>query len=237
MAVVQDSMANRFETIPERNVFGLKPPPPKSESNAPPPQVPKIVLTGITTVLGNKRALMKLQPVGNKPNEQAKDNSLILTEGQREGAIEVIEIDEKAGSVKVNNSGTVMILTFEKDGAKLPNTPPPLVAAPGAPPLPGAIPAPLPNMTAAGLTNTPGVRTLPTRRFRTPTTQGTPASVPGQTTLTAPAAGQTAPPPLPPSAVPQDLTPEEQAILQQVQREAAGAPATPPVPGQPVYAQ
>ena len=245
-AVVQDSAANRYEGIPGRNAFGLKPPL-KPEANTPPPQLAKIVLTGITTILGNKRALMKVHPGGTKPAE-AKENSLILTEGQREGDIEVIEIDESAGSVKVNNAGTIMTLTFEKDGAKLPATPAPLVAASGLPPVPGGIPVPQPNASNLNpaLTNAAGIRPLPTRRFRVPTTQGTPVTTPGAVGT---AIGGTAPAVVPPvpgvqtPPTPQDVTPEEQAILQQVQREAAAAAAgsapntIPPVPGQPVYPQ
>jgi len=251
IAVVPDSSAQRYGSIPGRNAFGLKPPP-KPEVNAPPPQVPKIVLTGITTVLGNKRALMKLQPAAGKPAEAGKDNSLILTEGQREGDIEVIEIDEIAGSVKVNNSGTVMILTFEKDGPKLPTTPFPPVAATGLPPMPGGIPAPLPNPgninPATGLTNATGIRPLPTRRFRLPATRGVPVTSPGESGAAAPIGGLPTPagmmptPVAQPATTPQDLTAEEQAILQQVQREAgaAAAPApgtTTPANGQPVYPQ
>src|SRR5882762_4119031 len=57
---------NPYQGIVDRNVFGLKPPPPPPdpEVNKPPP--PKIILTGITTIFGNKRALMKA-PVAAKP--------------------------------------------------------------------------------------------------------------------------------------------------------------------------
>ena len=71
------------------------------------------MLTGITTILGNKRALLKVQ-FPPKPPQPAKEQSYILTEGQRDGSIEVLEINEKTASVKVDNSGTVMEITFEK---------------------------------------------------------------------------------------------------------------------------
>jgi hypothetical protein len=220
MATVPDGAVERYGNIPERNLFGLKPPEPMKEISTP-PQVPKIILTGITTILGNKRALMKTQPQPGKPGEQAKELSLILTEGQREGEIEVLQIDETAGSVKVNNSGTVMTLTFEKDGAKLPATPPP-PPIPGVAPLPGSIPAPFPNPVNANLlqTNNPGIRPFPTRNFRLPATRGVPS----------PAGGASTPGGVVPGATPvtqlQGLTPEEQTILQQIHREAA-----PPLPG------
>ena len=60
-----------------------------------------------------------------------------MSEGQRAGPIEVLQINEKAGSVKVNNSGTVMVLTFEKDGPVLrnlllPSEPPPVAFQPAS---------------------------------------------------------------------------------------------------------
>src|SRR5882672_6816749 len=77
--------ANPYQGIVDRNVFGLKPPPapPRPEDNKPP--LPPIILTGITTILGNKRALMNMQMPGKPPQ------SFILTEGQRDGDIEVLE--------------------------------------------------------------------------------------------------------------------------------------------------
>src|SRR5258708_11592093 len=44
------------------------------------------------------------------------EKSLMLKEGQRDGDIEVLTINEISGTVQVNNTGTIMSLTFEKDG-------------------------------------------------------------------------------------------------------------------------
>src|SRR5580765_7113869 len=71
LAVTIDNPAgNPYQGIVDRNVFGLRPPPPPPdpELNKPPP--PKITLTGITTILGNARALMKTPPPAAKPGEQ-----------------------------------------------------------------------------------------------------------------------------------------------------------------------
>src|SRR6267378_902744 len=95
------SSANPYQGIVDRNVFALKPPPPPP----PPPAVdntkptgPKIILTGITTILG-KRALMKAtlprQNEPGKPPEPAKEESFMLKEGERQGEIEVLEINDK----------------------------------------------------------------------------------------------------------------------------------------------
>jgi hypothetical protein len=222
-AIVPDVTNSQYEAISERNVFGLRPPPALAGPTNPPVQLPKIILTGITTILGNKRALMKVQPPGMKPNETAKELSLILTEGQREGEIEVLQIDEKIGSVRVNNSGAVMTLTFEKDGVKLPATP---VVPPG---LPG-VPSPLP-VTAGAPPNPyalPANGGLRRSSARNPRVSGAAANV--NSGFSAPTAAPVGGVPTPtglapvsaqvPSASGQDLTPEEQAIILEFQRQA-----------------
>ncbi len=121
---------NPYDSIVERNVFGLKPPPPPPdpEANKPPP--PKIYLTGITTFGGIKRALLKAQmPV--KPGEEHKpgppkgEESFILAEGQREGDIEVLKINDTPGNeyVKVDDFGTITNLNFDDNGIKTPSGP------------------------------------------------------------------------------------------------------------------
>jgi len=168
--------ANPYQGIVDRNVFGLKPPPapPRPEDNKPPP--PKITLTGITTILGNKRALMNVA-MPPKPPDPAKQKSFILAEGQRDGDIEVLEIDETSGTVKVDDFGTVMVLDINKDGAKLPATP--LAPAPVAPPGAAGYRPPGPNAYApTGDGNAGGLRTIPTRQLRLPPSGVPPAPVP-----------------------------------------------------------
>lgn len=168
-AVTSDASGNPYQGIVDRNVFGLKspPPPPDPEANKPPP--PKIFLTGITTILGNKRALLKTTPPA-KPGEPAKEQSFTLGEGQREGEIEVLEINEKACTVKVNDYGTITTLDFDKDGVKVAGGIPP--APGGAAARPGGfVPGPAANpFTPAG-----GANTLP-RPMRLPTPTGATAS-------------------------------------------------------------
>ncbi len=154
-----------YQAIVERNVFGLKPPPPPPdpELNKPPP--PKILLQGFTTILGTKRALFKMQ-VPPKPGEQPKgEQSFILAEGQRDGDIEVLEIDEKAGKVKVNNFGTVMDLDFESNGIKTA-----AASAPGGAPKPaGFVPGP-PQNPFAPAGGAPGIPTARPLRLPLPPT-------------------------------------------------------------------
>jgi hypothetical protein len=161
---------NPYQGIVDRNVFGLKPPPPPGKPEEKKVDLPPITLTGMTTILGNKRALMNIQPPG-KPLQ-----SFILAEGQRDGDLEVLEIDEKSGTVKVNQSGTVLSINFEKNGSKLPAA----VAAPvvnplmpngnpGLPPQPTAIP-----YVPTGNTPSSGLKTIPTRQLRLPPPAGPP---------------------------------------------------------------
>jgi hypothetical protein len=232
-AIVPDVSSSQYQGISERNVFGLRPPPTQPSPTNTPVALPKIVLTGITTILDSKRALMKVAPANGKQVEPGKELSLILTEGQREGEIEVLQIDEKAGSVKVNNSGTVMVLTFEKDGAKLPATAP-VPGIPGTVPIPGALPAmnPLSFPVRGNSTNFPGRG----RGF-------TPPPMPGVAGATGAAAVPTGGIPTPTGAVAapaqsispalsQDLTAEEQAIVMELQRQANpnNAALIPPTP-------
>jgi hypothetical protein len=150
-----------YQGIVERNVFGLKPPPPPPDPESTKPPPPKIFLTGITTILGNKRALMKMTPPVTKPGEQPKEQAFTLAEGEREGGLEVLEIDEKAGTVKVNNYGTVATIDFESNGVKAAPGP-----APGAVPMPGMPPAMRPGLPVPGAMG--GANPMPNRPLRVP---------------------------------------------------------------------
>jgi len=93
---------NPYAAIVVRNVFGLNPPPPPVDPNAPPPEPEvKITANGIMAIMGQAEALYKTTVAG-KP-----DQSYMLAEGQREDDIEVVKIDEKARSVTFNNHGVV----------------------------------------------------------------------------------------------------------------------------------
>src|SRR6266436_6352079 len=57
-----EAQNNPYQAIVERNPFGLKPPPPPPDPTPVVPVVPpgKVVLTGITTMFGNPRALFEV---------------------------------------------------------------------------------------------------------------------------------------------------------------------------------
>jgi len=81
-------------------------------------------LTGITDILGDKRVLLKIQRPAQPP-EAAREESLIVSEGQRQGDLEVLHIDLQTGEVKVVISGVAVTLTMDRDGAKLSGMPQP----------------------------------------------------------------------------------------------------------------
>ena len=131
-----------YHGITERNVFNLKdPPPPPTNNTAPPVVIPKITLTLITTIFGDKRAGLKWPVPPTKPGEQAKEESHILSVGQAEAGVEVLDIDENEGTVKIKNHEQPQTLSFTSDGAKLAASAMPMGMPPGAQPVPGIPPA------------------------------------------------------------------------------------------------
>jgi hypothetical protein len=122
---------NPYQTIVGRNVFGLKAPRvPQPETPPSPP--PKLTLTGITTILGDRRVLLKIEYPAKAYQRKPKVDSCLLTEGQRYGEVEVLAIDVNARRVKVKVGETVTELTFEKNGVH---------EAPAAPPTPARPPS------------------------------------------------------------------------------------------------
>jgi len=129
-----DSAVNPYQGVVERNVFALKPPPPPPDPESLKPPAPEFQLTGITTIFGNKRALLKSIPKAGKAGQPAeKERSYMLTEGQREDDLQVDRIDEVARTVTVTYAGTVSTLDFTNNAAKMMAVaPPPMPAMPGA---------------------------------------------------------------------------------------------------------
>jgi hypothetical protein len=156
-AAASNPSSDSYQAIVDRNVFDLHAPPPKADADAlqPKAQIPKLTLNGITTILGKKVTVITVPP--SKPG--APPTTLMLAEGQAQNEVEVRQIDEKAGAVKVINHGEEQMLDFEHDGAK-----PSPVPAKAATPL--AIP-PVPTSPQATPTSPTGVnairplRTLP----------------------------------------------------------------------------
>ena len=239
-AVVTDAKENPYNVIIERNVFGIKPPLPPP---VPPPinvPAPEVKLAGITTIVDPPRAIIHWKEPPKPGTPPGKEESYIFREGEQQGIIKVLAINVKDGSVKIENAGEPLLLTFETHGAKLPNTPAP--AVPGAPPgatlgatpfRPGAIApvnptaslnrgTPVYNRLGANPNPSPGVvnpgnsslPSIPPRQLRGfPNTPNSPETV-----------AQQHPP----------LNPEAQIILMEVERERTKAQVAagelPPIP-------
>lgn len=152
--------ANPYDAIVERNVFDLKDPP---DTNAPPPtnEPPANVrLTGIMSIFGHTQALFMVQKSGQPGKGAEPEVSYILSEGQRQEGLEVVQIDSKAKKVKIKNDGIVSTLTFEVAKAGGPGGPHHDMT-PGQPHMgkPGFAPNFNPNA---------GAGALPQRTLRTP---------------------------------------------------------------------
>ena len=119
--VVVASADNPYTPIVTRNIFGLNPVDPVVPDVDPPP---KITLNGIMSAYGKLQALYKVAGTG-KPGQPAKDQSYILSEGQRQDDVEVTHINDQANLVTFNNHGTVQEIP-------LANAPTVATSAPGA---------------------------------------------------------------------------------------------------------
>jgi hypothetical protein len=240
-----ENPAQAYRSIADRNLFGLTNAPAPQRVQQQAPDLPRVKLTGITTILGTKQAVLRVEPPGAKPGRPGiqgrpvpgqpvplpgqpvqlqEPESLILAEGQREGNIEVLQIDEQAGTVRMVNAGQPMTITFEEEPVQV-AAPPPVV-----PPLPGTPGA------APGLAGMPPVDTnvnqtavagMPPPALPSPAAGGLPSRTYSQSADTAGAAnltvlapetgGETNMTPTAPGQAP--LTPEEQAMLLQLQNQ------------------
>lgn len=151
-AAMPNPPRSSYEGIVERNVFDLHAPPSQADADAlkPKVQIPKLTLNGITTILGKKVTVITVPPA--KPG--APPTTVMLAEGQAQDEVEVRQIDEKGGAVKVTNHGEEQTLDFEHDGAK-----------PSSPPATAATPLRIPAATAMppGMNGIRPLRTLPSR--------------------------------------------------------------------------
>lgn len=106
------SEGNPYAAIVKQNVFRLKSPPPMEP---PPPRdpPPRIILLGIVSGPGPIQVMFKTL-TGTPPRE----TSFTLGEKELADEIEVVEIMDSAGLVRVKNHGQEQTLSLEKDGLK-----------------------------------------------------------------------------------------------------------------------
>lgn len=135
---------NPFKLISSRNAFGIRPPAPPPEETPPPPPPPppsNVFLTGIARWGGKPTVYLQVNPQGsNTPN------FLELEEGGAQDDIKVLEINEKAETVRIVNAGQEVILNFKDNGLKAAAAPAPQpgVAIPNRAPSAPNLPTPLP---------------------------------------------------------------------------------------------
>src|SRR5208337_401721 len=109
-ALSQDA-SNPYSIISERNVFHLNPPPPPPEPEKPKLDLPVIKLSGFFKVGHKTRALFSSAP-GKKEDGWTYYN---LAEGEKDGVLEVLKIEESDGKVEILNSGTRATLSLKED--------------------------------------------------------------------------------------------------------------------------
>ena len=139
------AIPEKYQTIIDRNAFGLNPPQPQPEnvvSNTPPVTVK---VSGFVKRGDETRAYFVI------PGKDAKDTQyLTLGEGEKEGIVEVLKISNEEGEVRIKNSGIDQVLSLDKNGMN------PMKLAPGVTPAPTTpMPMPVPGM-APGQPGQPG---------------------------------------------------------------------------------
>ena len=159
-AVPANELRQNYQSIIERNPFGLKPIP--EPPKAAPPQVEQkkpdleYFLTGITTVGYPKNAKRAYIMTRQAKGGQKEPNYYGLREQEGADGIEVLSIDSENRRVKVKTPDGEMMLSFVTHGVPAPAGSAGAVAGmPGAPGVgmpgqPGAIPAPPGSRTAYG---------------------------------------------------------------------------------------
>jgi hypothetical protein len=127
-------LSNPYNSIVVRNVFLLKPTPPPPVNPGPTTPVtppPDVKVRGMTTILGYPQAIFEMTPKGKPPE------SHIMTDGERQGSLELVKINmaEKSTLVKIDGGPAITIALDTKVGA-----------APGG----GAIGGGMPQVTTPG---------------------------------------------------------------------------------------
>lgn len=131
-----------YSAIWTRNVFDLKPPEDPSKLNKQPEVQPpsNVKLVGIYTIFG-KRALLSVQDQAKQGKPAGKEEYYNMSEGERHGSLELLEINPTARTVKIKNDEIVATLMFETNKSSGPG-PGPMAGAPHPPGVNGFTPPP-----------------------------------------------------------------------------------------------
>jgi len=219
-----------YRSITARNIFDLQDPPKPTPPAPPPKQLPNVKLVGLITITGHPQAVIWSQEPGVPPKQPV---TTVLLAGQREGNIEVIEIDSSKKQARVQvDTDTLMLSLEDKPSPSAPGAAMP-AGVPGQPPRPVLPGAGYPG----GATPVPGAPNMIRKQPVTgaynpaPSAPGMPSGYGGYNAASTMAATDPASTPgLPTRPVRTDdttqsqqpqLTPEQQMILMEAQREAA----------------
>ncbi len=117
LAATAQAESTPYDAIASRNIFALG----EEKHGVPPVEPPKpstsFKLTGITTVLGVKQAMLLV----NEPENKAKSpgaHSVMLCEGQHFAKLDVLQINPTARTVRVRNDGVESELSFNVTEAR-----------------------------------------------------------------------------------------------------------------------
>lgn len=97
-----------FAMIGVRNAFRLSPVKPAGSEIPPQPHRPKVSFQGLTTILGRTLVLLTIEPALS--SAEFRQTSCVLAQGESRFEIVILEIDTKAGTVRINNLGAEQTL-------------------------------------------------------------------------------------------------------------------------------
>jgi len=111
---------NEYKVILDINPFRLKDPPTLIKEPATNVVRLDVRITGITSVGRTKRAWLVIPPGPGRTQPKYLNN---LSEGDRDGDLQIVEINEKEETVKILNAGITVTLNFQEHGLPAPAVP------------------------------------------------------------------------------------------------------------------
>src|SRR4051812_8124929 len=97
-AITPAASGHPYQGIVERNIFGLQPAPAQPSFVAPKPPLPRLILTGIAGGFISDRAVVKMI-FPPKSGEPAREQCCVLSLGEREADLEMLEIKRESRMV------------------------------------------------------------------------------------------------------------------------------------------
>lgn len=119
---------NPYSEIADRNVFSLSQPSPPAPFLSPTESPPKIMPDGIITIFGRPQVLFKVVSLQNSPGTRTSETSCVLSAGEQQDGVKVLQIDTVSGVVTFDNHGVIQkipLVNFSvtATGTKPPPTP------------------------------------------------------------------------------------------------------------------